>query len=262
MDTRTTGRRRRAAWLVLAIAAAAPPAQAAEVLVRLRGLQFIPNDVTINVGDTIRFQNELGFHEVSADNNAWISPSGEGWVYRRQFNTPGEVLFYCPIHSAPGRDRNANMNGRVNVVGAVPVKLNRGMSGAWFEPATSGQGMLLDVDAANRFVFVAWFTYERPATTAPGGDPKIGVSDNRWLTAQGNYTEGSNATTLSLFKTGGGRFDQGGGTTTTPAGSLTLEFTSCNTAVATYTIAPEFITGTIELTRVLPGTESDCQARQ
>ena len=246
----------------LALATCASSAFAAEVIVRLRGLEFEPNDVTINVGDTVRFVNAEGFHEVADDNNTWLSPSGQGWQFRRQFNTPGEVLYYCTVHSQPGRPIASNMNGRINVVGAVPVKLNRGMSGAWFEPATSGQGMLLDVDPATRFVFVAWFTYERPSTGAPGDAAKVGVSDNRWLTAQGNYADGSNAVTLSMFKTGGGRFDQGGATTTTPAGSLTLEFTGCNSAIATYTLTPEFVSGTIELTRVLPGTEADCQARQ
>jgi plastocyanin len=262
MNHRATGRRAGAACIGLVLAALAPPSFAAEVLVRVRNDVFVPNDVTINVGDTIRVQNEQGLHEVSADNNSWLSPSGQGWVFRRQFNTPGEVLYYCTVHSQAGRNINQFMNGRINVVGAVPVKLNRGMSGAWFEPATSGQGMLLDVDPVTRFVFVAWFTYERPSTGAPGEAAKVGVSDNRWLTAQGNYTDGSNAVTLSMFKTGGGRFDQGGGTTTTAAGTLTLEFTSCNSAIATYTLTPEFISSTIELTRVLPGTEADCQARQ
>jgi plastocyanin len=256
------GRRMRVACIGMALAALAPAAFAAEVTVRVRSNVFVPNDVTINVGDTIVFRNEQGPHEVAADNSSWRSPFGQGWVWRRQFNTPGEVLYFCTVHSTPGQPINAAMNGRINVVGDPPVRLNRGMSGAWFEPATSGQGMLLDVDPASRTVFVAWFTYEQAATAAPGGAPKIGASDNRWLTAQGNYPEGSNSTTMSLFKTGGGRFDQGGGTTTTPAGTLTLEFTSCNTAIATYSLIPEFLTDTIALTRVLPGTESDCQARQ
>jgi len=249
------------AGLFLALASL-PVAQSAEVLVRVRSNVFVPNEVTINVGDYVRFVNEQGPHELAPDNNLWLSPPGFGWAFRRQFNTPGEVFYYCTVHSTPGQPLNSNENGRINVVGAIPVKINRGMSGGWFEPATSGQGMLFDVDAATRSVFVAWFTYERPATGAPASGAKVGAPENRWLTAQGNYTEGSNAVTLSLFKTGGGRFDQGGGTTTTPAGSLLVEFTSCNTAVATYTLVPEFLSGSIELTRLLPGTESDCQARQ
>lgn len=135
MELKSAAWRGHVAFLAVALAALPLQSFAAEVTVRVRSNVFVPNDVTINVGDTIRFQNEQGPHEVAADNNSWISPTGQGWVFRRTFNSPGEVLYYCTVHSTPGQNINSFMNGRINVVGRPPVRLNRGMSGAWFEPS-------------------------------------------------------------------------------------------------------------------------------
>lgn len=247
----------RAAAIALAMAGLLPAiaAHAAEITVRATSaFRFEPNDVTINVGDTIKWVNAGGLHDVKADDDTFIGPQGQSWTFRRTFNSPGEVLYHCTVHSTPGQPITTAMNGRINVVGTPAVQINRGMSGAWFEPATSGQGMLIDVDPVTRFMFVAWFTYERPGSQAA---PKIGSADNRWLTAQGNYS--GNAAELSLFKTGGGTFDVGGGTTTTPSGRLTLEFINCNSAVATYVVTPDFFSSTIDLQRVLPGTQTACE---
>ncbi len=57
--------------------------------------------------------------------------------------------------------------------------INAGHTGAWFNPATSGQGQFIDVEAEEQFMFVSWFTF--------GVDS---ASGQRRLTAQGSF-EGS-----------------------------------------------------------------------
>jgi hypothetical protein len=58
--------------------------------------------------------------------------------------------------------------------GTQYITINAGHAGAWFNPDTSGQGQLIDVEPEEQFIFVAWFTY--------GEDSALG---QRWLTAQG-----------------------------------------------------------------------------
>jgi PKD repeat protein len=84
--------------------------------VSISGLRFSPNDLTIVVGDTVRWTNGGGTHDVSADDGSWGSTTGSNWVYERTFNTVAEVLYYCSVHSQPGRNIDNSMNGRVNVV--------------------------------------------------------------------------------------------------------------------------------------------------
>ena len=36
---------------------------------------FSPNDLTIQVGDTVRWTNNAGFHDVTADDFSWASPT-------------------------------------------------------------------------------------------------------------------------------------------------------------------------------------------
>jgi hypothetical protein len=45
-------------------------------------------------------------------------------------------------------------------------QINPGLSGAWFNPDTVGQGFFVDVLPDTDLVFMSWFTYD----TAPPGD--------------------------------------------------------------------------------------------
>jgi len=239
---------------------AGAPARAAVVDVQVRNFRFVPNDITIAAGDTVRWTNVEGVHNVAADDGSFRNQiAGNPWVFNREFSEPGVVRYFCEVHSAPGLDINSAMSGRITVVAPqVPTfSINRGIAGAWFNPPTSGQGFLVDVDPVANSMFIAWFTYERAGATTAG---KVGATDHRWLTAQGNYS--GDTATLQLFRTTGGRFDQGGGTSTTNVGTLTMRFESCTAGTATYAITSDGgLAGTIPIQRVLPGTEADCVAR-
>lgn len=78
---------------------------------------FSPNDLTIEVGDTVRWTNNSGRnHDVTADDFSWASQTSSSFVFERTFNSVEEILYHCTVHSAPGRAINSNQNGRINVV--------------------------------------------------------------------------------------------------------------------------------------------------
>jgi plastocyanin len=83
--------------------------------VTVENFRFSPNDLTIEAGDTVRWTNAEGFHDVTADNFSWSSATGFGWVYERAFDAAGEVLYHCTVHSGPGQPIQTSMNGRITV---------------------------------------------------------------------------------------------------------------------------------------------------
>jgi len=129
-----------------------------------------------------------------------------------------------------------------------------GLSGTYYEPATAGQGMLVEVNPDNAYAFLGWYTYALSGQTS-------GVAGQRWITAQAPYTVGSGTIDLTLYDTTGGTFDSDATTvTTTPIGTGTLTFTSCTTATLDYTLTTGELAGqsdTIPLTR-LGSTPASC----
>jgi hypothetical protein len=130
----------------------------------------------------------------------------------------------------------------------LSTDINAGHAGAWFNPDTSGQGQLIDIDAAEKFMFMAWFTYTDEASDNP--------FQQRWLTAQGNYS--GDTAILGLYETLGGEFDMPQEVTTTLVGEVTLTFSSCAEGEMTYTIDDENLQGSVPLFRVIPGSENTC----
>ncbi|MFT3791811.1 MAG: SUMF1/EgtB/PvdO family nonheme iron enzyme [Rudaea sp.] len=112
-----------------------------------------------------------------------------------------------------------------------------GLSGAWYNPATSGQGIFLEVNPSSPAVFLAWFTY------AADGEGS-GVSGQRWFTGQVNsYVAGSTAIVLDLYQGTGGVFDASDAITVTLVGSATLTFSSCAAATFAYAFTAGELSG-------------------
>lgn len=82
--------------------------------------RFTPNDLTIEVGDTVRWTNSGFLHDVTSDvsngDNSFASPTSANFVFSKTFLSVEEIFYHCSVHSSPGRDINTNMNGRINVV--------------------------------------------------------------------------------------------------------------------------------------------------
>ncbi len=121
-------------------------------------------------------------------------------------------------------------------------------SGAWFNPATSGQGILFEVLEEIGQLFAAWFTFAPQAA-------KVGAPEHRWLTAQGELADG--AVDLEVSVTAGGAFDSPQPVMTEPAGTLRLEFLDCNHILARYEL--DEVAGEFPLERILP--RADCEPR-
>lgn len=134
--------------------------------------------------------------------------------------------------------------------------INFGMTGSWFEPATSGQGFLLDVVVGQDppQIVLYWFTYAGAA-----GGPEA----QRWFIAQGAYQPGDSSVILDVLMVTGGAFN-----TRPPepeavvVGAAELQFHGCTEATFTYDINldaddNEHVVGEIPIQRLSPDVECE-----
>lgn len=127
-----------------------------------------------------------------------------------------------------------------------------GLSGAWYDPTTAGQGALFSIDAFTDSVFVGWYTYEATGSAS-------GPEGQRWYTAQGSFGSGS-PIELGLYASTGGVFDTDGAATTERVGNGTLDFDNCEHATLDYTFTTGDLAGThgtLDLAR-LGSTPTGC----
>ena len=100
----------------------AVPASAANQSVKTQSPnQWAPDDVTIDLGDTVTWNNgSQGFHNVEFNDGSFTeppAPSSQPWTVDRTFDTPGTFRYVCGFHGAA-------MSGVVRVrdaTGQVPV---------------------------------------------------------------------------------------------------------------------------------------------
>jgi hypothetical protein len=161
----------------------------------------------------------------------------------------------------------AGVSATVNLgPGATGPDLNQhGLTGSWFEPATSGQGIELEffpnlVAPGTAFVQGAWFTFD----AAPPGD----ADRQRWYTFSGNAQSGAANIPVTIFRNVGGNFNAPPMTAATAVGNGTLAFSDCAHATFSYALTDgSSRAGDIALTRLLanvtcaagvtPGTNAD-----
>ena len=135
------------------------------------------------------------------------------------------------------------------------------LNGAWFDPTTTGQGVLFDYgpNTAGGFLFLAWFTFETAAATSKAGATEnVGAGDQRWLTGSASGTPGSTQVNLSFSNTSGGVFNEPTppeqSTEAYGTGTLTVE--GCNDLVIDFDL-PDSNSGTMNLERALGTGEVD-----
>lgn len=123
------------AWLAC-IAMVSGAAEARNWNVQAGGSQlaFVPQELTIEPGDTVTWINFGGYHNVVADDGAFRcangcdglggngSPSAQIWRATLTFSTPGRFGYFCEPHGQP----EEGMYGTINVVGApvIPVPVD------------------------------------------------------------------------------------------------------------------------------------------
>src|SRR5690606_19321224 len=111
----------------------------------------------------------------------------------------GRVMLTDALMEGP----SARLRSRVEPVtrfdnAESPTPLQQALSGSWFEPAISGQGLYLDALPGAGAVFGAWFTY-----AAEGGNGSNALS---WYTLFGEVEPGATYADLEIIENAGGRF--------------------------------------------------------
>ncbi|MCC6560441.1 MAG: hypothetical protein IT478_03710 [Xanthomonadales bacterium] len=120
------------------------------------------------------------------------------------------------------------------------------LSGSWYSPSSTGQGLIVDLLNQGSHLFAAWHTY-----AAEGGNR---LEKQQWLSVQGNVGLERGSITLPIYRNGGGRFDAAGETGAEPVGSAELVFTDCDHMEFWYRIGDE--SGALPLQRLTPRTSA------
>jgi plastocyanin len=230
----------RLAVLLLTLAAV-PAARAATVDVVVggpNGLAYNPKVVTIHVGDTVRWTNAGGFHDLAADDGSFRcangcdgaggdgSPSSSAWVATHTFNAAGTFPYHCEIHGASG---GGGMSGQVVVQGATqPQPGALGLSPATYSVSESAGSVTVHVSrtgGADGAVSVAYAATAGTATAGSDFTPTSGTlswadqdsTDKTFQVAIVNdaISEGNETVHLSLSSpTGAASLGTGSGTIT------------------------------------------------
>jgi len=194
---------------------------------------------------------------------------GECFVYSESFPLDGDYPYSGFSHPEGIAVDNADRvlvadsgHGTIMILHfldtAIKFPINAAISDAWFNPATSGQGFLINVFPDTKLIFLAWFTFdtERPPedVTAMLGEP-----GHRWLTAQGAYA--NDRALLDIVVTHGGVFDAPvpKPEQTIDEGSLHIEFSDCNSGKVIYYIEHANVRGVIPIERIVTDNVPFCE---
>ena len=72
-------------------------------LIQVRNSGFVPNNVTIQPGDTVTWLRIEGVHNVRADDDSfWNVPGGTWRAFSQTFTEPGTYPYYSQVAGAPG----------------------------------------------------------------------------------------------------------------------------------------------------------------
>jgi protocatechuate 3,4-dioxygenase beta subunit len=143
-------------------------------------------------------------------------------------------------------------NVTCSTTSARPTNADFALSGNYYDPATSGQGFIVEANPLAPVLFFAWYTY------SPSGSAIGGGASQRWYTGQSaSYVPGARSFTVTLYETTGGIFDTAKPAAQTSAvvGNATIQFASCSAATLSYTFTGGTNAGragTLALSRVGP----------
>jgi plastocyanin len=89
--------------LALAVLLAAPASAADQSVTATPGNEFSPGDVTIDMGDTVTWNNGGGVHNVDFNDGSYTQPpqpTASQWTVERTFDTAGIFRYQCAFHGA------------------------------------------------------------------------------------------------------------------------------------------------------------------
>ena len=124
------------------------------------------------------------------------------------------------------------------------------LSGSWYNPATSGQGFLIDINPDINLFSSAWYTF------ILNGASVGGAASQNWFTLQSaSFVNGATSLPgIAIIETSGGAFDNPAHVTRAQVGTANIVFHSCTTLSLTYTFnggANAGLSGSIDLQRII-----------
>ena len=172
----------------------AHPAEAATHIVSMVNTRFIPANLTINVGDTVTWRCDVGFHDTVSGvngvaNGVWNSSSQfspimrPGNAFSVTFNNPGNFPYYCTPHWMPP----LNMVGSITVQSAntpPAVSIISPPNGANFDAPANINLEASAFDADGDAVSVEFFMNGNSLGVVPGPPYQRAVNN----LGPGNYT--------------------------------------------------------------------------
>lgn len=108
--------------------------------------------------------------------------------------------------------------------GGTGVDSDLALSGAWYDPASAGQGLVVDINPVSGAAFAGWYTY------APAGSADAGAAGQRWYSLQGSYQRAQTTVACTLYRSTGGVFDNASVVDTVAVGTAELVYLSCTSA--------------------------------
>lgn len=133
----------------------------------------------------------------------------------------------------------------------LPFAINGGLSDAWYDPASDGQGFFITVWEDIQMMFVGWFTY---------GDDGAGESKHYWMTAQGSYTD--DRAELGITVSEGGAFVTGEPAPVRhPDGTMTVEFHNCLEGSVSFDIPSLGRQGSVPIQRITRDSVTGCERK-
>ena len=125
------------------------------------------------------------------------------------------------------------------------------LSGSWYNPATSGQGLIFDINPSVNNLFAAWYTFK------PNGQQIGGGASQDWYTLYTNeFKPGmTSIQNVGIYENSGGVFDSAPSTASAPVGTANVAFQSCGAMTVNYTFTSgenKGQHGTLNLTRAGP----------
>jgi len=165
----------------------------------------------------------------------------------------GPIVARIDIDSNGGPTAQVQLRAFNTGAGGAPptfVLNQHGLTGSWFEPATSGQGIEIEVypdlvAPGTGLLQGSWFTFDYVAAG--------GAATQRWYTFGGNVQTGRASATLTLYQNVGGNFNALPITSAVQVGTVVLSVADCVTATMAYTFTDGSArSGSIPLVRLTP----------
>ena len=117
--------------------------------------------------------------------------------------------------------------------GGENFEINQGLSGAWFDPNTNGQGYYFDVLPTSKRIIFGWFTYD--TLPAPqGATSTIGNPNSRWMSVDGEYV--GNVFHGEVYTASGGTFDDEVALDVEKVGEVSITFSNCGQGRFSYSL--------------------------